>query len=173
VVERLREELQEEGIRVKVDLREGLSPGYKFNDWELRGVPIRLEIGPRDIESGSVMLARRDIPGREGKRAARQAGIADSIKQQLEEMQAGLLRRAIDFREAHTQDVTTYEEFKEAVQTGFARAWWAGTNDDEQRIQQDTQSSLRCIPFDQPEGSGTCFYSGRPATSMAIFGRGY
>jgi prolyl-tRNA synthetase len=170
---RIKAELEAAGIRVHVDERENLTPGYKFNDWELRGVPSRIEIGPRDVEKNSVALARRDVPGRDGKQFVSQDGLAQTVADLLTDIQASLLARATHFRDANTHDVTTYDAFKEATQTGFARAWWAGDREEEQRIKEETKATIRCFPLDQPGGGGTCFYTGRPADKIAIFGRAY
>jgi prolyl-tRNA synthetase len=172
-VDRLTAELKAAGIRFKVDDREKLSPGYKFNDWELRGVPTRIEIGPRDVAQNSVALARRDIPGREGKQFVSQDGLAQTVEALLTEIQAGMLAKARRFQEENTHEATTYDQFKEAVQTGFARVWWAGDNEDETRVKEETKATIRCFPLDQPDGQGTCFYSGRPADRIAIFGKAY
>ena len=172
-VERIHQELVEAGIRVKIDDRENLSPGYKFNDWELRGVPTRIEIGPRDLVKNSVALARRDIPGREGKQFVSQEGLNQTVSDLLEEIQQNLLDNATKFRDENTLDVDNFEDFKEAVKTGFARVWWAGDNDDELYVKEETKATHRCIPLDQPGGSGVCFLTGKPATKIAIFGRAY
>lgn len=170
---RIKAELEDAGIRVHVDDRENLTPGYKFNDWELRGVPSRIEIGPRDVEKHSVALARRDVPGRDGKQFVSQDGLAQTVAALLVDIQQSLLDRATQFRDANTHDVSNYDDFKEAIQTGFARAWWAGSPQDEQRVKEETKATIRCFPLDQPDGRGTCFYTGQPADKIAIFGRAY
>ncbi|MBP6471200.1 MAG: proline--tRNA ligase [Chloroflexi bacterium] len=170
---RIKAELEDAGIRVHVDNRENLTPGYKFNDWELRGVPTRIEIGPRDVEKHSVALARRDVPGRDGKQFVSQDGLAQTVAALLVDIQQSLLDRATQFRDANTHDVSNYDDFKEAIQTGFARAWWAGSPQDEQRVKEETKATIRCFPLDQPDGRGTCFYTGQPADKIAIFGRAY
>ena len=172
-VSTLKQILTAAGIRVHVDNRDHLTPGFKFNDWELRGVPTRIEIGPRDVANNSVALARRDIPGREGKQFVSQDGLAQTVQQLLDEIQANLLARATKFRDDNTHEVTNYDEFQTAVQTGFAKVWWAGSNEDEQRVKEETKATIRCFPLDQPDGSGTCFYTGKPANRVAIFGRSY
>jgi prolyl-tRNA synthetase len=172
-VERIKQELTDAGIRVKVDDREQLTPGYKFNDWELRGVPSRIEIGPRDIANNSVALARRDVPGRDGKQFVLQDGLAHTVTALLDEIQAALLAKATAFRDANTHDVDSYDDFKTAVATGFARVWWAGDDAAELKVKEETKATIRCFPFDQPGGSGTCFYTGQPAQKVAIFGRSY
>jgi len=160
-------------IRVHLDRREGLSPGWKFNDWEMRGVPLRIELGPRDVAQGAVMVARRDMPGRSGKVQMSMEALETSIPDLLEQVQRAIYEKALAFRDAHIQDVETYEELKDAVETGFARAWWAGTSEDEARIKEEAKATIRCIPLDQPGGHGRCIFSGRPATEVAIFGRAY
>ncbi len=172
-VERINQELLDAGVRVKIDDRDNLSPGFKFNDWELRGVPTRIEIGPRDVQKNSVALARRDVPGRDGKQFVSQEGLAQVVVDLLVEVQQSLLDRATQFRDQNTHDVTTYDELKEAVKTGFARAWWAGDNEDETRVKEETKATIRCFPLEQPEGDGICFLTGKPADKVAIFGRAY
>ncbi|MGC9347427.1 MAG: proline--tRNA ligase [Anaerolineae bacterium] len=160
-------------VRVELDEREGLSPGWKFNDWEMRGVPVRVEIGPRDIKNQNVMLARRDMPGREGKTLIPMSEIESRVPEMLDTVQEAIYQKALDFRESHIQDVETYEELKEAVETGFARAWWAGDAEDEARIKIETKATVRCIPLDQPGGLGKCVYTGEETSEVAIFGRAY
>ncbi len=160
-------------VRAELDQREGLSPGWKFNDWEMRGVPLRIEIGPRDVANQSVMVARRDIPGREGKVQIAMAELTACLPALLESVQAAIYARALAFRDSHIIDVTTYGELKEAVETGFARAWWAGGTADEAAIKEECKATVRCIPTDQPGGSGACVYTGKPAAEVAIFGRSY
>jgi len=171
--ERMKQELIDAGVRVKVDERENLTPGFKYNDWELRGVPLRMEIGPRDVANSVVMLARRDIPGRDGKQSVSQEGIAQTVQAHLKTIQDNLLAKATQFRDDHTYEATTYDEFKERVQHGFVRAWWAGSDADEKQVQQETKATNRCYPLDQPDGEGICFYTGKRATRQAIFARAY
>jgi prolyl-tRNA synthetase len=160
-------------VRIEVDAREGFSPGWKFNDWEMRGVPLRLEIGTRDIEKQTVMLARRDMPGREGKRPIPMAELETQVPAMLDTVQKSIHRKAVDFRDSNIHDVATYDEFKEAIESGFARAWWAGDSADEDRVKEETKATLRCIPLDQPGGKGKCVFTDQPATEVAIFGRAY
>ncbi len=160
-------------LRFKVDDRDNYSPGYKFNEWELKGVPVRIEIGPKDVAKETVALARRDIPGKAGKSFVPQAGLTERIEALLAEMQTGLFQRALAFREAHTADVTTYDELKAQVERGFARAYWAGDTADEKRIQEETRATIRCIPLDQPGTVGRCVYTGRETSQQVIFARAY
>jgi prolyl-tRNA synthetase len=171
--QRLRRELVDAGIRVKMDEREGMSPGFKFNDWEMRGVPLRLELGPKDVAKGSVVLARRDRPGKEGKSFVPQQGIAAAVAQMLEEIQKALYDRALEFRKANTAEPADYEEFKKAVEKGFAFSWWCGGTECEEEIKEETKATMRCIPLEQPGGSGKCIYCGQPATEKAIFAKAY
>ncbi len=173
-VTRLRDELTDAGIRLWVDKREDQTPGFKFNDWEMRGVPVRLEIGPKDVEKRSVVAARRDIPGKEGKQFLSQENLAPQLIKLLGEIQANMLRQATEFRDANLHDVSSYDELKQVVEAGgFARGWWAGGKDEEQAIKNDIAATHRCFPFDQPGGTGTCFYTGQPADKVAIFAKAY
>jgi prolyl-tRNA synthetase len=160
-------------FRVKLDDRDHLTPGFKYNEWEMKGVPVRVEVGPRDVEKGSAAVARRDIPGREGKTFVPQAGLADHVAGLLEKIQQSLFDRALRFREEHTRDVSSYDELKEAIETGFARAYWAGTTEDEQQVQNETRATIRVIPFEQPETGGRCVYTGQETTQQVIFARAY
>lgn len=160
-------------IRFKIDEREHLTAGFKFNEWEVKGVPVRIEVGPKDVEKGSVALARRDIPGRDGKSFVPQDGLTDRVVALLAEIQTALYQRALAFRTDHTRTVTSYDELKEAIETGFAVCWWDGDSADEKRIKEETRATIRCIPNDQPGGSGTCIYTGRPATKTVVFARSY
>jgi prolyl-tRNA synthetase len=169
--DRLAEELSD--YRVKVDKREGHSPGYKFNDWEMRGVPLRIELGPRDIAEGQFVAARRDVPGREGKRNVPRADGAAVVGELLADIQQSLYDRALAFREANTHEPSTFADFADAVEDGFASVWWCEEADCEQAIKEETGATSRCIPLDQPGGGGTCFRDGRPAARKAIFAKAY
>jgi prolyl-tRNA synthetase len=160
-------------LRFKVDDREEFSPGYKFNEWELRGVPLRMEVGPKDVDQEQVVLARRDMPGKEGKTFAPQTGLLDRIREMLNTIQDDMRRAATAFRDANIQEARTYDELKSIVEHGFARAWWAGSDADELKVKEETKATIRCIPIDQPAGEGVCFYTGKPATEVAIFARAY
>lgn len=170
---RIHAELAAADIRVSVDEREGTSPGFKFNDWEMRGVPLRIEIGPKDVQKGTVVLARRDKPGKEGKSFVPQDGVARAVAEALESIQKALYDRALAFREANTADPRNYEEFKPAVEKGFAYSYWCGDAQCEQKIKEETKATLRCIPLEQPESRGSCIYCGRPALEKAYFAKAY
>ena len=171
-IERIRALLGGE-VRFKVDEREDVSPGYKFNDWEMRGVPLRMEVGPLDVDRDQVILARRDVPGKAGKSPAPQAGLRDRVHELLDTIQADIYRAALAFRDANIHQPVAYADFKAVVEDGFARVWWAGDDADELKIKEETRATIRCIPIEQPGGEGKCFYTGKPATEMAIFGRAY
>ena len=160
-------------VRLKIDDRDEYSPGWKFNEWELKGVPLRIEIGPRDIQKAQVVLARRDQPGREGKTTAPLAGLADAVTDLLDAIQKDLLRRNTEFRDANTFEPTDYDSLQEAVDQGFARAPWCGDIGCEDKVKEDTKATTRCIPFDQPDKNGKCVVCGNPAEEVIIFARAY
>jgi prolyl-tRNA synthetase len=168
----IRQELQDRGIRVMLDDRDWYTPGWKFAEWELRGVPLRLEIGPKDIEKSAVMVARRDT--RE-KASFPTAGLADAIRTKLDEIQQALYDRALRFREEHTTRVASYEEFKSVMEgrPGFVIAGWCGSDECEAQIKADTQATLRNIPFGGANVSGTCVKCGKPSPSEAWFAKAY
>jgi len=175
--ERAQAQLAAGGVRVKMDDRDDVSPGFKFNDWEMRGVPVRIEIGPRDVAKNAVVLARRDRPGKEGKTFGVPAdGLVEAVGEMLDQVQAGLLQRATDFSEANTHTgIRDYEEFKEllAEKGGFLRVHWAGSSEDEDRIKEETKATVRLYPLETEEGAGRCFYTGKETERIAIFARAY
>ena len=160
-------------VRVKVDDREGLSPGWKFNDWEMRGVPLRIEVGPKDVEKSQVVLARRDRPGREGKTAVSMDGLSETVSDMLVTIQANLYERATEFLKAHTHYPEDMETLREAVADGFAYAWWCGDTACEEKVKEETGGTIRCIPLEQPGGSGPCILCGNESQEQAVFGRSY
>jgi prolyl-tRNA synthetase len=172
--ERLKNMLTAGGIRVHLDTREGVRPGFKFNDWEMRGVPVRVEIGPKDVENDVAVLARRDMPGKEAKQSIDQDAIVPVIEDLLEAVQVNLLQQAADFRDANIFDVATYDQLRQVVEAGgWARGWWGGTDDEEKRIKDETGATIRCFPFDQPGGTGRCLMSGKDAAHVALFAHAY
>ncbi len=170
----IRDALVAEGVRVMLDDRDEYSPGWKYAEWEMRGVPVRLEIGPKDIEKSQVMLARRDT--RE-KLPANMDGLGPAVVALLEDIQAALYRRALQFRQEHTRRVTSYEEFKAAMEgrPGFLIASWCGSGDCEAQIKAETQATLRNIPFAEASAAipGPCVKCGRPSTLEAWFAKSY
>ncbi len=167
------ETLAAAGVRVKLDDREGITPGFKFNDWEMRGVPLRVEIGPKDVAKQSVVLARRDRPGKEGKSFVPLAGLPDTVKQLLVDIQAALFERALAFRRAHTLETSDYNEFKAGVENGFVLSHWCGNAACEDKIKEETKATLRCVPLEQAGGSGRCIVCGQPAKEKAVFAKAY
>ena len=170
---KLKSTLDTAEFRVKIDERDGVSPGFKFNDWEMRGVPLRIEIGPKDLAKNSVMLARRDRPGREGKSPASMDDIAGIVGNMLREIQAGMHAKALAFRESRTSEPKDYAEFKTAVETGFARSYWCGSANCEARIKEETKATMRCIPLEQSGGEGKCIFCGESAKEKGIFAKAY
>ena len=181
VAKELKAQLVKANIRVTLDEREGQSPGWKFNDWEMRGVPLRIELGPKDVAKQSAVLARRDRPGKEGKTFASLADLPVTVEKLLVEIQESLHAKALAFRRSNTHDAKTYDDFKKAVETGFAFSDWCGSSDCEGKIKEETRATMRCIPLDQEAvlgpgsgaASGKCIYCGQPAKNRAIFGRAY
>jgi prolyl-tRNA synthetase len=171
--ERIRAELCQR-YRVKVDDREGMTPGFKFNEWELRGVPLRIEIGPRDVEQESVVLARRDIPGKAGKSSTPMAGLAGAAGDMLDTIQADMLAAATTFRDANIHEAKDYEELKQIVTDGWAKAYWCGDLACETRIKEETKATSRNIPLDQGDaGPGVCVVCKKPAEEWAYWARAY
>jgi prolyl-tRNA synthetase len=172
--EQLREALSDANVRTHLDDREGQRPGFKFNDWEMRGVPVRVEIGPKDVANNAVVLAQRDIPGRDGKQTIAQERAAQTITELLVAVQANMLQQAIEFRDSSIHDVANYDELSQVVEAGgWARGWWAGSDDDERRMKDETGATIRCFPFDQPDTDGPCLFTGDRASEVALFARAY
>jgi len=159
-------------VRIKVDDRQGVTPGFKFNDWEMKGVPLRVEIGPKDVQNHTLALARRDIPGKEGKSFLPMEGFEAYIPEMLETIQANLLAKATKFRDDHIFEVENFEDFKDVVENkGWAKVWWSDDAQNEAKIKEITKATLRC--YADSEGEGTCFYSGRKTDKKAYFARSY
>jgi prolyl-tRNA synthetase len=168
----IQSELRRHGVRVMLDDRDAYTPGWKFAEWEMRGVPLRLEIGPKDIEKSQVMLARRDT--RE-KLPTPMEGLAPFIVSLLDTIQNNLFERAVKFREEHTQRVSTYDEFKSVMEgrPGFVIASWCGSAECEAQIKTETQATLRNIPLASGAASGGCVKCGQPAEAEAWFAKAY
>jgi prolyl-tRNA synthetase len=167
-------ELKQNGIVVKFDDDDTKRPGFKFADYEMRGVPIRLAMGMRDYENNSIEIARRD----EGtKETISLDGIVAHIKQLLDDIQANIYKKALDFRTSRTYSVDTWEEFVKIIEDddhrGFIKAHWDGSAETEEKIKELTKATIRCIPLDAPEESGKCVFSGNPSNKRVIFARAY
>ncbi|XP_047341406.1 proline--tRNA ligase, chloroplastic/mitochondrial [Impatiens glandulifera] len=170
--------LKSAGIRINLDDSDQRTPGWKFNFWEMKGVPLRIEIGPRDVSNGSVVISRRDIPGKQGKVfgiSMEPSSLVAYVKDKLDEIQSSLLNRASTFRDSNIVDVGSYEELKDAINQGkWARGSWSASDKDELKVKEETGATLRCFPFEQPKDrQKTCFMTGNPAEEVALFAKSY
>ncbi|PMD96511.1 proline--tRNA ligase [Siphonobacter sp. BAB-5405] len=164
-------DLKSRGISVKFDDSTNEKPGWKFAEYELRGVPVRMAIGARDLENGTTELARRDT---KEKQIVSIEGVADTIQSLLEEIQTNIYQKALKFREENTFKVDTWEEFQEKIETGgFLLAHWDETSETEEQIKEATKATIRCIPLDAAEEEGACVFSGKPSKRRVIFARAY
>ncbi len=167
----IKKRLEARRMRVKFDDRDTQKPGFKFAEWELKGVPVRIAAGPRDVENNSVEIARRDTLE---KSTATIDNIEDYITNLLEEIQDNIFKKALDFRESRTVRVDTWEEFKEQIENSmFVYAHWDGTPETEQKIKEETKATIRCIPLDDDFEDGKCIYTGQPSKRRVIFARAY
>ena len=163
--------LEAKGLTVKYDNRPEYKPGWKFTEYEFKGVPVQLAIGARDMENGTCEVRRRDTLE---KATLPLEGIADHVAQLMEDIQANLFKKAADFRASMTRRVDTWDDFKvEIEKNGFLLCHWDGTAETEERIKEETKATIRCIPFDAPEEEGKCIYSGRPSHRRVVFARSY
>lgn len=171
-VEGLRVELTRKGVTTHFDDRDNYKPGYKFAEYEMKGYPVRIAIGPKDLEKGTVEVARRDTLQ---KQSLPQENLAESIVKLLEEIQRNLFNKAVDFRTVNTTVVNSYEEFKKVIaeKGGFVLAHWDGTVETEQRIKEETKATIRCIPIDGDVEEGACILTGKPSKQRAIFAQAY
>ena len=171
VVEPIVNNLRGMGISVKYDNADNKRPGFKFADYELKGVPVRLVLGARDIEAGTVEVMRRDTLEKSSEQLA---GIENRVKELLEEIQLNIYTKALNQRERMTYKVDTWDEFKEQIEKGgFILAHWYGTSETEDKIKEETKATIRCIPLDAPEEEGKCIYTGKPSKRRVIFARNY
>ena len=166
-------ELKDAGVRVFLDQREEYTPGWKFNDWEMRGVPLRIEVGPREVAEQKLTCARRDAPRGKGKRSVLRAEAKEEVVRLLAEIQQSLHDQALAFRDSNIKEPKDYGEFKEIVQDGWAYAWWCGGTECEAKIQEETTATSRCIPPDQETGEGRCIYCGEKSSERAYFAKAY
>ena len=170
--EELAKELRAKGVSVKVDGRDNVRSGFKFAEYELKGVPVRLALGPRDMENGTIELARRDTLTKE---VVSQEGLTDRIVALLDEIQQNIFKKALDYRNSMITKVDTWEEFKDVLENkgGFISAHWDGTPETEQAIKEATKATIRCIPMDVVEEEGTCIFSGKPSKFRVLFAKSY
>lgn len=171
-VARIKTDLEAQGISVKFDDRDTHKPGWKFAAYELQGIPIRLAIGPKDLQNNTVELARRDTKEKE---VVPMEGVGKAIKVLLDAIQKNIYQRALHFREANTTNVDTYEAFKEVIERrgGFVMAHWDGTTETEEKIKTETKATIRCIPLAAKEENGTCIYTGKPSKKRVVFAKAY
>jgi len=171
-VDEISASLRAKGYSVKFDNRDNLKPGFKFAEWELKGVPVRIAIGPRDLENGTVEVARRDT---KEKQVMKMDDVATSIPNLLDDIQTNIYQRALKFRSEKTTKVDSYEDFKKVLDEkgGFILAHWDGTAETETRIKEETKATIRCIPLDSLGEEGTCICTGKPSKHRVIFARAY
>ena len=172
-MEELKKGLESLGLSVKIDDRDNLRSGFKFAEWELKGVPVRIAMGPRDLANGTIEVARRDTLSKESMQLE---GAEAKINALMDEIQANIYQKALDFRAAKTIQVDTWEEFKEKIEEGgFLLCHWDGTPETEERIKEETKATIRCIPLDTNVimEEGKCIYSGKPSKQRVIFARSY
>jgi len=170
-VDKIIAELKAKNISVKYDDRDTHKPGWKFSEYELKGIPVRIAIGPRDLENGTAEVARRDT---KEKSVMQITDLAIKIEHLLEQIQDNIYRRASDFRESHTYKADSYDEFKSRLDDGgFVLAHWDGTSETEEKIKEETKATIRCIPIDNKQEAGKCIFSGNPSTQRVVFARSY
>lgn len=172
VAESLMKELRASGLRVKFDNRDTHKPGWKFNEYELKGVPVRIAIGPKDVEKGTVEIARRDTLEKD---FIKTEEVVDRIVSLMDEIQVNLYKKAANFRSKNTTTVDSYDEFKEVLNSkgGFILAHWDGTAATEERVKNETKATIRCIPLDDDTDAGSCMVTGKPSARKVLFARAY
>jgi prolyl-tRNA synthetase len=172
VVLKMKKAMEAKGISVKYDNRDNQRPGWKFAEYELKGVPVRIAIGGRDLENGTLEIARRDTFEKE---TIQQEGIENKVESLLNEIQENLYKKAIALREEKTTSVNTYEEFKTVLEGkgGFILAHWDGTSETEKKIKEETKATIRCIPLDNKKEEGKCIYTGNPSSQRVVFAKAY
>jgi len=169
---KIKAELEAKGISVKFDNRDTYKPGFKFAEYEMKGVPVRIAIGPRDMKNGTIEVARRDTKEKE---VLQQQDIAIKIEHLLENIQNNLYQKAIDFREENTHKADSWDEFKDIInnKAGFVLAHWDGTPETEEKIKQETKATIRCVPLDNVKEDGKCIFTGNPSTQRVVFAKAY
>jgi prolyl-tRNA synthetase len=168
----IKQKLQAKGFSVKYDDRDTQTPGWKFTEYEVKGVPVRIAIGPRDMENNTLEVARRDKLEKE---VISQDGVIEHVEKLLDNIQHYIYQKALDFRKSNTYRTDDWEEFKEIMNEkgGFVEAHWDGTAETEQKIKDETKATIRCVPIDAEEEDGKCIYSGKPSKQRVVFARAY
>ena len=169
---KIKADLEAKGISVKFDNRDTHKPGWKFAEYEFKGVPVRIAIGPRDLENGTVEIARRDTLEKE---TLQVSDLSNKISLLLEQIQENLYQKAATFRDNNTHHANSWEDFKELIakDAGFVYAHWDGTAETEQKIKEETKATIRCIPLNNKLKKGYCIYSGKPSTQKVLFAKSY
>lgn len=172
LVDQLMAECKQKNISIKFDDRDTYRPGFKFAEWELKGVPLRITVGARDLKNGLVELARRD---NQSKETVSKEGLTERIESLLEEIQKSIFEKALNFRNENITPVDSYEEFKQVLEekAGFISAHWDGTAETEKRIKEETKATIRCIPLDNPLEDGVCILTGKPSKQRVLFAKAY
>jgi prolyl-tRNA synthetase len=172
-VDEITAQLRAKGISVKFDDRDTHKPGFKFAEWELKGVPVRFAMGPRDLENNTLEIARRDTGEKQSFDLS--GDIAAKVEELLNDIQNNIYQKAVDFRTEHTTEVDSYEDFKKVLDDkgGFVSAHWDGTAETEDKIKEETKATIRCIPLDRKEEAGVCIYSGKPSQGRVLFAKAY
>lgn len=165
--------LRKAGVTVKLDDRDTHKPGFKFAEWELKGVPVRLAMGPRDMENNTIEIARRDTGEKESFDLTND--LTAKVNDLLDQIQENIFKKALDYRAGHTTEVDSYEDFKKVLEDkgGFVSAHWDGTAETEEKIKEETKATIRCIPLDMKEEAGKCIYSGNPSKGRVLFAKAY
>ena len=165
--------LKAAGITVKLDDRDTYKPGFKFAEWEMKGVPVRFAIGPKDMENNSIEIARRDTGEKE--LFSLEGDLLAKVQGLLNDIQENIYKKAFDFRAENTREANTYDELKEILDNegGFVSAHWDGTAETEEKIKEETKATIRCIPIDSKEEEGVCIYSGKPSQRRVLFAKAY
>jgi prolyl-tRNA synthetase len=169
---KIKKSLESLGISVKYDDRDNYKPGFKFADYELKGVPVRLAIGPRDLENNTIEVARRDTLTKE---TIPIDSVASFVPALLDDIQKNIYTKALNFRKENTYTVDNWQDFIARLDStgGFILAHWDGTVETEEKIKEETKATIRCIPFDSPEEEGKCIYTGKPSKRRVLFARSY
>ena len=170
VAEKIMADLKAQGVSVKYDDRDTHKPGWKFAEYELKGVPVRIAIGPKDLEKGTVEIARRDTKEKSFHKLEDASAVIAGL---LDEMQTAIYTKAKNFRDERSKEANTYEEFKVLVEEGFVYAHWDGTAETEEKIKEETKATIRCIPLDQQKEEGTCIFTGKPSSGRVLFAKAY
>lgn len=167
----IKAELEAKGVSVKFDGRDTLKPGFKFAEWELKGVPVRLALGMRDIQNNTIEIARRDT---KEKKSTSMDTVVDDVMTLLTNIQNNLYQRALEFRTAKTKVVNSKDEFLKVMdEGGFAMAHWDGSSESEEKIKEEYKATIRCVPLNNPQEAGTCFFTGNPSKERVVFARAY